>query len=119
MPNTYIRKANAKPRGLWTSTDLQSAINEVKSGIMGVNKAAKSFNIPKTTLKYSSQPGPSGEQIAQNRTPEKSVLDISPGKALDLVSPVPVTYYSRCEESSPTNIRCSVFRLMHHQATKN
>ncbi|KAF2884784.1 hypothetical protein ILUMI_21391 [Ignelater luminosus] len=39
----------------------------------------------------SSQPGPSGVQIAQDKTPEKSssVPDISPGKALDLVSPVP------------------------------
>ncbi|KAF2887962.1 hypothetical protein ILUMI_18211 [Ignelater luminosus] len=76
MPKTYICKANAKPRVLWTSNDLQSAINVVKSGIIGVNEAAKN----------SSQPGPSGVQIAQNRTPEKS----SPGKAPDLFSPVPV-----------------------------
>ncbi|KAF2884228.1 hypothetical protein ILUMI_21944 [Ignelater luminosus] len=69
MPNTYIRKLNAKPRGLWTLNDLQSAINVVRSGMMGVNEA-----------------------IAQNRTPEKSssVPDIRLGNALDLVSPVPV-----------------------------
>ncbi|KAF2883231.1 hypothetical protein ILUMI_22936 [Ignelater luminosus] len=175
MPNTYIRKVNAKLRGLWTSNDLQSAIKVVKSGIMGVNEEARSFNIPKTTLKRrmksnniekcnrlgldsilgakpaelvlilggysshttnietlqfpeeyfsvclrmrrtslnlsngtimmhanpeqqpleqqadSSQLGPSGVQIAQNRTPEKSssVPDISPRKALDLVLRVP------------------------------
>ncbi|KAF2882265.1 hypothetical protein ILUMI_23909 [Ignelater luminosus] len=36
--------------------------------------------------------GPSGVHIAQNRTPEKSssMSDISPGKELDLVLPVPI-----------------------------
>lgn len=52
MPNTYVRKASARPRGLWTSDDLQSAINAVTSSNMGVNEAAASFSIPKTTLKW-------------------------------------------------------------------
>ncbi|KAF2891823.1 hypothetical protein ILUMI_14350 [Ignelater luminosus] len=57
---------NAEPRGLWTSNDLQSAINKVKSGITGVNKTSKSFNIPKTTLK---------RKIKSNNTEECNRLD--------------------------------------------
>ncbi|KAF2891850.1 hypothetical protein ILUMI_14323 [Ignelater luminosus] len=108
MPNTYICKANAKPRGLWTSNNLQSAINVVKSGIMGLNEAAEN----------SSQPGPSGEQISQKRTPEdsSSVPAISPGKALDLVSPVPII--ALAAKRARRQI-AGVFRSMHHQATKN
>lgn len=51
MPNIYKRKDNVPPRGLWSSNNLQSAINAVKEGNMGVNQAAKHFSIPKTTLK--------------------------------------------------------------------
>ncbi|KAF2894584.1 hypothetical protein ILUMI_11588 [Ignelater luminosus] len=57
---------NAEPRGLWTSNDLQSAINKVKSGIIGVNKTSKSFNIPKTTLK---------RKIKSNNTEKCNRLD--------------------------------------------
>lgn len=49
MPNIYKRKDNVPPRGLWSSNNLQSAINAVKEGNMGVNQAAKHFSIPKTT----------------------------------------------------------------------
>lgn len=50
-PNTYTRKASARPRGLWTLDSLQAAMNAVTTGTMGVNEAANSFGIPKTTLK--------------------------------------------------------------------
>lgn len=51
MPNTYVRKRNVPTRGSWTNEDLINAINAVRVGNVGVNEAAASFNIPKTTLK--------------------------------------------------------------------
>ena len=51
MPNVYVRKVGAKPRGTWTLENLKNAIIAVKTKEMGVNKAARTFNIPETTLK--------------------------------------------------------------------
>lgn len=51
MPNEYKRKVGSKPRGLWTFENLKRAVNAVISKEMGVNEAAKRFEIPKTTLK--------------------------------------------------------------------
>lgn len=71
MPNTYIRKSGARPRGLWTADNLQDAINAVNAGNMGVNEAALSFNIPKTTLKRRIK---SGNTKKSNRLGPDSML---------------------------------------------
>lgn len=50
MPDKYIRKVGATPRGRWSANQLQSAMNAVTDGSMGVREAANSFSIPKSTL---------------------------------------------------------------------
>lgn len=51
MPNHYTRKRNVDERGSWSADDLSSAVNAVVFGEMGINEAARSFGIPKTTFK--------------------------------------------------------------------
>lgn len=48
MPNIYIRKSN---RGSWTEESLILAINSIINKEMSIGKAAKSYGIPKTTLR--------------------------------------------------------------------
>lgn len=50
MPTYYKRKSNST-RGSWTEQSLQSAIDAVESGSMGVNAAARQFEIPASTLR--------------------------------------------------------------------
>lgn len=50
MPTFYKRKGTVK-RGQWTREALENAINAVSSGKLGVNRAAKEYGIPQTTLK--------------------------------------------------------------------
>ncbi|GBM42641.1 hypothetical protein AVEN_221754-1 [Araneus ventricosus] len=50
MPTTYIRKGSSTP-GEWTEDNLKNAIKVVEEKNMGVKRAAKTFSIPKTTLK--------------------------------------------------------------------
>lgn len=50
MPTTYIRKGSST-RGEWTEENLKNAIKAVKENNMGVNQAARTYSIPKTTLK--------------------------------------------------------------------
>ncbi|GBM42966.1 hypothetical protein AVEN_168543-1 [Araneus ventricosus] len=50
MPTAYIRKGSFTRRE-WTENNLKNAIKAVEEKNMGVNKAAKTFSSPKTTLK--------------------------------------------------------------------
>lgn len=50
MPTFYKRKNN-NGRRQWNADSLQGAMDAVRNGIMGVNKAAREFGIPKSTLK--------------------------------------------------------------------
>ena len=45
MPTNYKRKQGST-RGCWSVDDLQKAVEVVKKKLMGVNEAAKYFNIP-------------------------------------------------------------------------
>lgn len=49
MPLTYKRKSEVC-RGEWTASALIDAFKAVSNG-MGINEAAKTFGIPKTTFK--------------------------------------------------------------------
>lgn len=48
MPNIYVRKSN---RGSWTEESLILAMNSIINKEMSIGKAAKSYGIPKTTLR--------------------------------------------------------------------
>jgi hypothetical protein len=50
MPTQYKRKG-IKPRCLWSQDQLVEAANAVRTQEMGVNEAARSFNIPAPTLR--------------------------------------------------------------------
>lgn len=52
MPNVYLSKLPSESRrGLWTQEQLMNAIDAVKTKVLGVNEAAKTYGIPSTTLK--------------------------------------------------------------------
>lgn len=51
MPTDYKRKQTAKARGTWTSDNLIRAVDAVRNGNLGVNEAARTFQIPHATLK--------------------------------------------------------------------
>lgn len=48
MVRKYLRKTN---RCSWSEKNMENAIKAVRDGTMGYLKAAKEFNVPKTTLK--------------------------------------------------------------------
>ncbi|XP_076043601.1 uncharacterized protein LOC143026680 isoform X2 [Oratosquilla oratoria] len=48
MPRKYVRISN---RGEWNAEAMQNAISAVKEKKMGLKKASKEFNVPKTTLR--------------------------------------------------------------------
>lgn len=50
MPTTYKRKLGST-RGSWNNEDLLKAVDAINENLMGINEAARCFNIPKTTLK--------------------------------------------------------------------
>lgn len=50
MPTEYKRKTGST-RGSWREVDLEKAVDAVNNKSVGINEAARIYNIPKTTLK--------------------------------------------------------------------
>lgn len=50
MPTRYKRRSGSS-RDNWTENQLVQAITAVNNGSMGINEAARNFDVPATTLR--------------------------------------------------------------------
>jgi hypothetical protein len=67
--------AVAVKRHTWDEHDMIRAINSIREKKMGLKKAVKQFNVPKTTLKrYANQTSKTPEECVATRIGRKSIL---------------------------------------------